>query len=170
MNQELRYYYTGFGAGYLTVAFVVSGDRDSNERKVKFGIAYCNPKDRFSKRDIVKKVSKTSYNRETKQVTVLESTETVTLGGKSLARMKFEHNPVEMTVKVEKGTPIMRQVIDSITDYCYEHGPSWKNKVKHSVSRNGTHCLSIDGFTVRFADPTSPNLIELVSPYGVDYA
>lgn len=163
---EVRYHYSGLGAGHLTLAYKVSGDRNSNVRKVTFGYAFCSPKDRFSKKDVSRTVSKTRWNPETRKVEVLETETVVTPGGRTKALSRFNSEPVTLTVNVADSKSALVEVISTMIEYCYEHAPSWRNKVKHHVSRKGNHSLSIDGFTVRFAEKGSEYLLQLETPWG----
>jgi hypothetical protein len=170
-NEQVKFYYTGLGSGNLTLAYKIKGDRNSDKRIVEFGYSFCNPDDRFSKRDIVVTHVKRKYNRETKQTEILATEKVVTEGGRTRALKKLNEKPVVIEVSLE-GSDIspVASAIECMLDFCWKQAPSWKTKTKHFVTRHGAHVLVRDGFTLTFADPRRNEMIYLNTPWGVETA
>ncbi len=168
-TETVKYYYAGLGAGMLTIAYILDGDRESNKRTVKFGFAYCNPNDNFSKKDVVKKHVNRKYNKETQKTEILDTKIEVVKGGRTRAYEKLINSPVTMEINVSEGelSPVA-QAITCMYDYCATRGPSWKDKTRHTVTKKGAHTLYRDGFKLTFADPNRDNLITLETPWGVE--
>lgn len=172
----MKYYYTAIGAGMLTVAYTASVENvksDKTEVRVKFGYAFCEPNDSFSKKDIVKKITKSTYNKETGKSETVVVKEVVVPGGRTIALRRYNESPAEMIVNVDTANPQhtpSEQIITCILDHCWNIAPKWKKKSHHYVSKDGTHVLSRDGYKLFWASPKRETLIYLETPFGSESA
>ena len=163
-EQTVKYNYFDIGPGKCTLAYQVSKNRNSRFRSVKFGFAFCSPKDKYSKNDVqVTKVvwseppNRDNWDKVTKTLEVVKTIK----GGRTLAREMLEFNPIEMELYVPLDRNPIAYMVEQMQNYAFDNGPGWKFKTKLRRFKSGAYELSKDGITLVFDDPKSEHLVRI---------
>lgn len=160
-EDRVKFHYFGLGSGRVTIAYQLDSDRDNPIRSVRFGFAFCSPKDLFSKKDfkvpVYGEVFEPKYNKMVKQIV----SHTVEKGGRTRAIERLTSNPVELSAYVADGENAVIACIEAMENYCYDQAPSWRDKATYRHTRSGNHEIARDGVKVVITQEG----IELHSPW-----
>lgn len=147
-EDRVKFHYFGLGSGRVTVAYQMDNDRSNPVRAVRFGYAFCSPKDFFSKGDYkvpqYAQVFEPKYNKSVKRVVGYK----LEKGGRTRSIEMLRNKPVEASVFVIPGDNAVLTVLEQIESYCYEHAPSWKDKATYRFTKSGHHEIARDGSKV----------------------
>lgn len=147
-EDRVKFHYFGLGSGRVTVAYQMDNDRESALRCVRFGFAFCSPKDFFSKGDFkvpqYGSVFEPKYNKNVKRIVGYKTEK----GGRTRATEMLTGAPFEISVLVMPGDNAVLACLEQIEGFCYEHAPSWKDKATYRFTRSGNHEISRDGVKV----------------------
>jgi len=144
-EDRVKFHYFGMGSGRVTVAYQMDNDRNSPTRSVRFGYAFCSPKDFFSKGDykvpVYGQVFEPKYNKSVKRIVSY----TEQKGGRSRAIDMLTNAPCELAVFVQENQNAVLAILEEIENFCYDAAPSWRDKATYRHLRNGNHELARDG-------------------------
>lgn len=167
MNNTVRYTHFGIGAGRCTIAYRIDNNRENRNRVIEFGMSFCSPKDKFSKNDTFRRVYEPIVRGEDGRPLNLETRsfhlELVHKGGRTLA-LEHLNDPlkkVTMSLCIPTDQSTLEFAIDAMQNYAFDCAPGWKNKTNIRKLRSGAYELSRDGYTMRFADPNTEDLVTL---------
>lgn len=147
-EDRIKFHYFSLGTGRVTVAYQMDSNRNEALRLVKFGFAFCSPKDFFSKKDFkvptYGNVWSDKFNKNIKTIVGY----TVSKGGRSRAVEMLQNVPFTLTARVPEDDNAVLCCLESIEDFCYDRAPSWKDKANYRLTRSGAHEVSRDGVKI----------------------
>lgn len=178
---RVKFNYFSIGAGDCTLAYQVDGNKNGLTRKVRFGYAFCSPKDKFAKADVfattLPAIERDNGKRPVVNGRVLSNAEIpafiaslprskrlVVEGGRSRALNRLNTRPIELTVNIPAGDSPTHHILMAMQECAIELAPNWANKVTlRQLSRN-IYAVSRGDQGVMFrlvADERSDHLIEI---------
>ena len=160
-EDRIKFHYFSLGTGRVTVAYQMDNNRDADVRQIKFGFAFCSPKDFFSKKDYKVPQYGTKFSEKFNKHVKTIVGYTITKGGRSRAVEMLQNVPFVLTVNVPYDDNAVLCCLESVEDFCYERAPSWKDKANYRLTRSGNHEISRDGVKLL----VTKDGIELYTPW-----